>query len=71
MPSLLERVHLFAVPRQAAGLREGHATGGAGVGADVGMGAHVYRQAAGPREYLAAGGAGVWAVAGMGAHVYR
>jgi len=59
------------VYRQAAGLREGSAAGGAGVGAVAGMGAHVLRQVAGRRECVAAGGAGVGAVAGMGAHVYR
>jgi len=71
-PSLrIESVHLFAVLRQVAGLREGLATGGAGVDAVAGMGAHVSRQVARLREGLAAGGAGVGAVAGMGAHVYR
>ena len=60
---LVKSVHLFAVPRQVAGLREGLAAGGAGVGAVAGMGAHVPRQVAGLREGLAAGGAGVGAVA--------
>jgi len=59
------------VCRQAAGLREGHAAGGAWVGAVAGMGAHVCRQVAGLRECHATGGAWVWAVAGMGAHVLR
>jgi len=43
--------HVF---RQADGVREGLAAGGAGVGAVAGMGAHVPRQAAGFREGLAA-----------------
>jgi len=43
----------FAVHRQFAGLREGLAAGGAGVGAATGMDAHVYRQAAGRRDGLA------------------
>ena len=45
------------VHRQAAGLREGPAAGGAGVGTDARMGAHVSRQVAGRREGLAADGA--------------
>ena len=58
MPSLLiESVHLYAVPRQAAGLREGLTAGGARVGAVAGMGAHVCRQIVGPRAGLASDGA--------------
>ena len=68
---LIESVHLLAVPCQVAGLREGPAAGGAGVGAIAGMGAHVCRQVAGRRAGLTAGGAGVGTVAGMGAHVRR
>jgi hypothetical protein len=48
-----ERVHLFAVPGQAAGRRQGPAAGGAGAGAVDGMGEQVCRQVAG----LAADGA--------------
>ena len=71
-PSLVkENVLLFAVPRQAAGFREGLATGGAGVGAVTGMGALVSLQVARHPEVPAAGGAGVGAFAGMSAHVYR
>ena len=40
---LVESVHPFAVPGQAAGLREGLAAGGAGVGSVTGMAAHVCR----------------------------
>ena len=40
---LIESVHPFAVRRQVAGRREGLAAGGAGVGADAGMRAHVRR----------------------------
>ena len=40
-PLLVEPVHLDAVPREIARLREGLAAGGAGVGAVAGMGAHV------------------------------
>ena len=57
------------VSRQVMGPLEGHAAGGAGVGAGAGMAAHVVSQAAGLREGLAAGRAGVWAVASMDAHV--
>ena len=71
MPSLFESVHLCTVPRQVAGLPEGLPAGGAGVGSDTGVGAHMCRQAAGRREGLAAGGAGVGTVAGMDAHVSR
>ena len=71
-PSLFkESVHLFAVPRQAAGLREGLAARGAGVGPVAGMGELVSGLVAQPPEGLAAGGAGLGAVAGMSAHVYR
>ena len=45
--------------RQIAGLREGLAAGGAGVGAVTGMSARVYRKVAGRQERLASGGAGV------------
>ena len=66
--------YLFAgmganVYRQGAGAREGHAAGGAGVGAVAGMGAHVCRQVVGPREGHAAGDADIGADAGMGAHI--
>ena len=55
MVSLLtQSVHLDTVPREAAGRREGHATGGAGVGAVAGMGAHVFRQVARPRASFTA-----------------
>jgi len=57
------------VYRQGAGAREGHAAGGAGVGAVAGMGAHVCRQVVGPREGHAAGDADIGADAGMGAHM--
>ena len=56
---------------KAAGVREGHATGGAGVGTDTGMRAHVYRQVVKPREGHATGGECLGLVAGMGAHVPR
>ena len=47
VPSLrIERVRPAAVLCPAAGRREGLATGGAGVGAVAGMGAHVDRQGA-------------------------
>ena len=68
---LIESVHICAVSRQAAGLREGLAAGGADVGAVAGMGALVSRQVTGLREGHAAGGAYVGAFAGMGAHVLR
>jgi len=45
------------VSGQAAGVREGHAAGGAGVGAFAVMGALVSRQVAGLREGLSACGA--------------
>ena len=44
---IFESVHLYAVPRQVAGLREGLSAGGAGVGADAGMDANVVLQVAG------------------------
>ena len=59
------------VSRQVTRVREGLATGGAGVGAVAGVGEHVSRQAIGAREGLAAGGASVGAVAGMAAHMSR
>ena len=68
---LIKSVHLFAVPRQVAGLREGPAASGAGVGAIAGMGAHVCREAARRREGLAASDTDVGAIARMGAHVPR
>ena len=64
-------MHVFAVLRQVAGLREGLSTGDAGVGAAAGMDSLVHRQAAGRGEGLSAGGAFVGAVAGVGAHVPR
>ena len=60
-----------AVPRQVAGLREGHAAGGASVRAVSPMDALVSRQVAGVREGMTAGGAGVGPVADMGALVSR
>jgi len=65
----IQRVRPFAVLCQVAGPREGLAAGGAGVGANARMGAHVSHQVAGLREGLAAGLACVGAGAGMGAHV--
>ena len=46
------------VSRQGAGLREGLAASGAGVGAVAGLCTNVLRQGAGLRKGLAAGGAG-------------
>ena len=46
---MIERVHLFAVPRQVAGLRQGLAAGGACVGAEglaagsAGVGVGIFR----------------------------
>ena len=62
-------MQLSAVPRQAAGRREGLATGGANVGTVARMGAHVFCKAAGYKEGLTADCAGGGTVAGVGAHV--
>ena len=56
---MIERVHLFAVPRQVAGLREGLGAGGAGVGAVAGVAACGLCQVAGRPAGLAEGGTGV------------
>ena len=52
---MTEMVHIPAVRRQAAGMRECLAAGCAGVGAVAGMGAHVCRQATGRGEGTPAG----------------
>ena len=44
---MAERVHVFAAHRQAAGVREGPAAGGAGVGAVAGLGVQMDHQVVG------------------------
>jgi len=68
VPSLLiERVHVFAVPRQVAGVRRRCAAGGAGVGAVPSKNELVSLQVARPRECVDAVGADVRAITGVGA----
>ena len=64
---LIERVHVYAVPRHVARVRGRCAAGGACVGAVPSRGEHVSLQTARPREGVAAGSADVGASTGTGA----